>query len=1199
MAPESINGTINGADASAAPAMKSSSTEDELVAQISNLQLTGESARASSASSDPAKQNLNDEPTQTNSSKSKSERKQALQATAHELEALLDQLQALRRGLFEFEEVRHRVPAAVASRNDAGPSAHMQGGAVGADSSASSSTAASPPRGADAAAEVKQAAASARATKLDQLLIRLDAQLHDASRAFSRLSDKLDGLERQKRAKRAGNGEATAPLQPAGGVVTNGSSAPAGSQSNGLAMEDGKQVQEIDDESDDSDSSDQDFPPAFATPTLLSTPTFSSAAGAFFFTPGSAFGSESICGSSGAPRLHSLRARFHSAESHYSELSHDLELARAELLEDRQLSVVQRAIDHADSLLDSLQRALAVGEEGKGKCETEVQRLWRWCEQRRSDAQRDRAAALHRQERRRRRRRERQEASGASHASSSASSSAAMATEEDAELQGADEGASDAEDQRLERQIEQEDVAARSRRVYALLDDFRESRRKLRVKRDYYVPSIEKCFAGLDALLKHRLTANGHLVRRKQELTERWTTLAERVASFERELLVAERKYRADTEAIFDAVRAELDQQQRERADSTGGALPPSASSPPAASLRGAQHPDDSLDMSMGDISVQSSRSGGSSATRPPRSLMRTSASSQSVSSYARPAPSTTQSNSRRLSMQPQQSSYSSGLHESPSSSRITPAFSTPARPVRAASRPLQGAPATEPPRARPHTQSGPPPVAGSGRTAQRMAHQLSSSSSSSAASQSLAAPQRPSSRLMAPSLSASSRGPSPTLSSSARARTPLLQREPAPTSRARAGSEPPLDFEHDTSASWRDRAEARLAARRGAAMSDAADESIESLDDVSFGSTGPTHRPPRAGSSLGFSNDLAFAQAPRTPGGRPLSTLGAYYRPPPGDEQLLSRSVDNASKRQSFIPRLSSNSTIHASDHPSRIPRPGSSLSNASFESSRMPTTPSHRNFSGASRLTMQTPEPVISARAQRMNMFGRPAPSGVSGPAGSAARKSARPPPTRYSVAGMPSHGSSGTHLSVASPPSARKPSSASGRATPLSAAALARVPDASNVIQLGRAPSTNGLTASAADTSDSSIVSYRGTRAGASTPTFSERSYGSRSFAGSAYGGSAYGSARRASAAPSHEGPYSPNPNDELDVEVARIANDLGVQLCRLDAPLGRGQKLELGPGKEAQAKYMLGGRTVVCKILELVSAQAETRDPFIGR
>lgn len=63
------------------------------------------------------------------------------------------------------------------------------------------------------------------------------------------------------------------------------------------------------------------------------------------------------------------------------------------------------------------------------------------------------------------------------------------------------------------------------------------------------------------------------------------------------------------------------------------------------------------------------------------------------------------------------------------------------------------------------------------------------------------------------------------------------------------------------------------------------------------------------------------------------------------------------------------------------------------------------------------------------------------------------------------------------------------------------------------------------------------------------------------------------------------YRPNPNDALDVEVGMICNALGIAVDRLDAPLPRGVRLEEGPGKDNRTRYELGGKEVMCRLLEL--------------
>lgn len=73
----------------------------------------------------------------------------------------------------------------------------------------------------------------------------------------------------------------------------------------------------------------------------------------------------------------------------------------------------------------------------------------------------------------------------------------------------------------------------------------------------------------------------------------------------------------------------------------------------------------------------------------------------------------------------------------------------------------------------------------------------------------------------------------------------------------------------------------------------------------------------------------------------------------------------------------------------------------------------------------------------------------------------------------------------------------------------------------------------------------------------------------------GGSQYGGAFAS---------YRPNPNDAIDVEVARIANGLGVPIQRVDPPLPRGVK-DLDPKGTTLVKYMVGSKTITVKLLQL--------------
>ncbi|GAC94938.1 hypothetical protein PHSY_002511 [Pseudozyma hubeiensis SY62] len=275
----------------------------------------------------------------------------------------------------------------------------------------------------------------------------------------------------------------------------------------------------------------------------------------------------------------------------------------------------------------------------------------------------------------------------------------------------------------------------------------------------------------------------------------------------------------------------------------------------------------------------------------------------------------------------------------------------------------------------------------------------------------------------------------------------------------------------------------------------------------------------------------------------RPTSSAGQYYRPPSAQGTVGDA---KSRKRDSLIPRL----TVRSSDASNTPSRPGSAMSQASS------STP--MRYTGASRLSMQTPEPAIVARAQRLNMYARAPSTGMAG-THTPSKRASKPPPTRRSAA-----------LS-------------SGRATPLSAAALASLPTADPNSSLKR----------------SSISNLKPLNSGRTTPTFSDNGSVGGMSTGTWYGpgrgvrgvsgaGSRLGSGSVAGSNYGATGPieqYRANPNDALDVEVAAICNGLGVALERIDPPLARGVRLEEGPGKDNRTQYEIGGRKTMCRLLEL--------------
>ncbi|PWN97652.1 hypothetical protein FA09DRAFT_339145 [Tilletiopsis washingtonensis] len=331
----------------------------------------------------------------------------------------------------------------------------------------------------------------------------------------------------------------------------------------------------------------------------------------------------------------------------------------------------------------------------------------------------------------------------------------------------------------------------------------------------------------------------------------------------------------------------------------------------------------------------------------------------------------------------------------------------------------------------------------------------------------------------------------------SARSKTP----QPQPTW-SRGASEPPPDLDFNSHA-------------RRAAPS-VGDSSMEDVGNVSLDSF--TSRP-----------------------ARPSSVAGMYYRPPSAAGTVTD---ERGNKRNSLIPRLAMQSSQGATGS-----RPSSAMSHAS--NSAFASSP-RGHYAGPSRSTMQTPEPTIAARVQRLSMFAKPS-RGTPSTSSPATKRSSRPPPSRYNV---------GTAPSVTSPLNISK---TSGRTTPLSAAALAAVPHA-------------GLPATRSVSGASSVSNFRATRSGGrATPTFSDAGNSSVGGYSAWNGGASRGGALEQ---------YRPNPADALDVEVAYIINALGVGLERVSEPLPRGFKAEPRPGQEVQAQYSIGGaKPVMCKLLEL--------------
>lgn len=408
--------------------------------------------------------------------------------------------------------------------------------------------------------------------------------------------------------------------------------------------------------------------------------------------------------------------------------------------------------------------------------------------------------------------------------------------------------------------------------------------------------------------------------------------------------------------------------------------------------------------------------------------------------------------------------------------------------------------------------------------------------------------------------------------------------------------------------------------------------------------------------------SDVSFSSVQQRPS-RPASVAGMYYRPPSASGRYndSDRGGDDQSEsgNHSRIPRLSAGQQT----------RPASSLSHTSsatttskipgVRSSRMAHAAPPSSFidRGASRDSMMTPEPTIAARARRLNLFApattprRPSASFGSTYASSAAsttprsttpssvttttamKRSSRPPPTRYNATAS-SVATSTRPLNISKRNSslsvgndvATPSSSFSGRATPLSAAALAdsqrRLSSLAHTSSSQFSTPSSGVRGgpTSSSSTSSSVANFRASRAAATgqqgnTSNFagdplpfptsrhimhpSNSSHGEGAPGGMTYarsatsgratptfsdsGASAIWGRGAGRAALQRSRPYRPKDrNDPLDAEVAHIVNQLGVQTERVEG--------QLPGGPNRLVRYEIGGKVIVCKLLELVSGAA---------
>ncbi|PWN29123.1 hypothetical protein BDZ90DRAFT_231121 [Jaminaea rosea] len=692
-------------------------------------------------------------------------------------------------------------------------------------------------------------------------------------------------------------------------------------------------------------------------------------------------------------------------------------------------------------------------------------------------------------------------------------------------------------------------------------------KKTLKTKRNYYYPAIEQTFAAFERSLKERATSHGMLLRKFAELKTRWSMLRQKSSRMDRELK------RIETAMIG-------------RGGADGGLVvsqsSPQLSSPSTPAKSG----------------VSSSAQSRLTPGLPSKSRMRTPALGPNATPpLSPPAPPKPLKSTRRLvsaaaaagTPPTTGSPMRSGMTSSPSASsllNLRPAQTPPSRHNRSASASVspeprllrsaerspgvlrQTAGTTDPSfRSSPLSRNSVLPDS-QASPAKRVSHTLTSRPPSSFRF-------RSKDEGLTPLNSMDS-----TISAGSSSSTRITPQRGVPPRTLRAGSEPPVAAQ-----------EARYTRPASALGASPLAEKRASrvLGGASAG--GGSYE----SNGIGDESMETLSMARSRPGSASGNYTPAHYRPPSSATTHVDPDL-KAARRQSRIPTFSFPSSAGGSEV---YDRPGSSLSQASSAAGM--GTP--RRFGGASRSTMQTPEPIMAARVQRLSVYSKPSTGAASTsaagrrvsamPAG-ASSVASRPPTTRSNprspASSILSSSTSGSRYSSTS--------TGTGRTTPLSASALAKIPHARPLSVLGAsgdsgATSTRSIYAqSVGGGVSSSVANYRTARTasnrlsgvprsasgmtpagsvrdGAATPTFSERS-GHSSFSAIAPNAAA----------------YRPNPNDALDVAVSTVTNALGVPLTRLDEHLPRGVKTETGPGKEVRCRYSFGGGpAAMCKLLEL--------------
>ncbi|CAO1637363.1 unnamed protein product [Sympodiomycopsis kandeliae] len=659
--------------------------------------------------------------------------------------------------------------------------------------------------------------------------------------------------------------------------------------------------------------------------------------------------------------------------------------------------------------------------------------------------------------------------------------------------------------------------------------------RQFQIKRNYYTPACEQTFVAFDHSIKQRNTVNGSLLNEFTTLKTRWKEIKHRASKVDKQLQAIQQQVHSSShQQHIQQVLSSSTSQQRVQSSGISQPMQPSgsqhlpSSSPPLPmksdkrlSQSLSSPPTTSRPLPMPALPAKSARRVISGQSPSPSSIS-TSPSLNSIPlPSARPPPASARSHLRSTSI--------SNTNTSANASRPT---GTSARPLSMLAAPSATPESTPSKRTSAYLSPSRPPSS--------FRYRFHSGNLGS-----------PADRTSALAASSRSKTPQPASPHTGISRNIRGGSEPPDSRNMRSGSEPPA-VPRIPSAYRQHRVDSPAAGGDDSMeyMDPAADLSIEAAADESIASSSIS-RPSSVASSYQQQNYPQYYRPPSAAGNHDPSTPTAAVK---------------ASRRTSRIPTYTFPTNLHPS-------RPSSSLSQSSHTTTRQ--------LQQYNRSSMQTPEPMIAARVQRLNMFSKPSTGGQVASTSAAGKRS------------------SGVFASSR----LNNTSTTTGRRTPLSASALAKVPHGGPVSLPGGGghsmPSSGGLYSQS--NASGSVASYRlskqnfsssrtnkthhhhisgsgsatphtttsSMRDGAVTPTFSESAFSSHSQRPSTW-------------------LYKPNRNDILDVSISSITNSYGIPLTSHNEPLPPHiKRIELKPGNEIRGRYSFGSdhQVLICKVLEL--------------